>query len=76
MKRSGFIIVLLLVSLIQYGQIVADHTVVDKYDDIPQYCIDQVKKMWLPMLESHIRTAAGKDLENGFCLRIGILFIQ
>jgi hypothetical protein len=36
------------------GQIIADHTVVDKYDDIPQYYIDQVKKMWLVVAgESH-----------------------
>jgi len=36
------------------GQIIADHTVVDKYDDIPQYYIDQVKKMWLSYAgESH-----------------------
>jgi len=28
-------------------QIIADHTVVDKYDDIPQQYIDEVKKMWL-----------------------------
>ena len=29
------------------SQIIADHSVVDKFDDIPQYYIDQVKKMWL-----------------------------
>jgi hypothetical protein len=29
------------------SQIIADHTVVDKYDDIPQYYIDKVKKMWV-----------------------------
>lgn len=41
-------------SLIPSGQIIADHTVVDKYDDIPQYYIDQVKKMWLSYAgESH-----------------------
>jgi hypothetical protein len=28
-------------------QIIADHTVVSKYDTIPQCWIDQVKKMWL-----------------------------
>jgi len=36
------------------GQIIADHTIVDKYDNIPQYYIDQVKKMWLSYAgESH-----------------------
>lgn len=36
------------------GQIIADHTVVDKYDDIPQYYIDRVKEMWLSVPgESH-----------------------
>jgi len=37
-------------------QIIADHTVVDKFDDIPQYYIDKVKKMWLVVAgESHSR---------------------
>lgn len=41
-------------SAVQGAQIIADHTVVDKYDDIPQYYIDQVKKMWLSYAgESH-----------------------
>ncbi len=36
------------------GQIIADHTVVDKYDDIPQQYIDSVKTMWLVIAgESH-----------------------
>jgi len=34
--------------------IIADHTVVDRYDDIPEYYIDEVKKMWLVIAgESH-----------------------
>jgi hypothetical protein len=34
--------------------IIADHTVVDKYSIIPQYYIDQVKKMWVSIAgESH-----------------------
>lgn len=38
----------------QGGQIIADHTVVDKYDEIPQYYIDRVKGMWLTVPgESH-----------------------
>lgn len=36
------------------GQIIADHTIVDRYDDIPQQYIDEVKKMWLVYAgESH-----------------------
>jgi len=36
------------------GQIIADHSIVDKYDDIPQFYIDEVKKMWLSYAgESH-----------------------
>ncbi len=38
------------------GQIIADHTVVDEYEKIPQFYIDQVKKMWLVVAgESHSR---------------------
>lgn len=38
------------------GPIVADHAVVDKYDDIPQQYIDEVKKMWVSVPgESHSR---------------------
>ena len=29
------------------GQIIADHTVVDRFDDIPAYYIAEVKKMWV-----------------------------
>ena len=43
-----------LLSLVAHAQIIADHTVVERYDDIPQYYIDQVKKMWLSYAgESH-----------------------
>ncbi|MFZ2340680.1 MAG: hypothetical protein WAW07_13280 [Bacteroidales bacterium] len=36
------------------GQIIADHTVVDRTDDIPQYYIDKVREMWLVYAgESH-----------------------
>jgi hypothetical protein len=35
-------------------QIIADHTVVDRFDDIPQEYIDKVKQMWLVVAgESH-----------------------
>lgn len=36
------------------GQIIADHTVVDRYDDIPPAILDQVKTMWFNIIgESH-----------------------
>ena len=36
------------------GPIIADHTAVDQYDDIPQEYIDKVKTMWLDVPgESH-----------------------
>lgn len=36
------------------GQIIADHTIVDKFDDIPAYYINKVKEMWLAIPgESH-----------------------
>ncbi len=56
MKRIILLIALPLISLNQFAQIIADHTVVDKYDDIPQQYIDEVKKMWLSYAgESHSR---------------------
>lgn len=54
MCRLLVFVVLICYSLDQCGQIVADHTVVDRFDDIPQYYIDEVKKMWLTVPgESH-----------------------
>ncbi len=52
--RKVLFILLIYIPLQGYGQIIADHTVVDKFDDIPQYYIDKVKKMWLSYAgESH-----------------------
>jgi len=47
MKRTIIFLILCNISIIQYGQIIADHTVVDRYDDIPQQWIDSVKRMWV-----------------------------
>ena len=45
-------------SSVAAGQIIADHTVVDRFDDIPQYYIDLVKKMWVSYAgESHSEAA-------------------
>ncbi|MDT8402406.1 MAG: hypothetical protein RQ743_11980 [Bacteroidales bacterium] len=36
------------------GQIVADHTIVERFDDIPEYYLEEVKRMWLAVPgESH-----------------------
>jgi hypothetical protein len=54
MKRFLLVIVLIHLSQVQFGQIIADHTVVDQYDKIPQQYIDEVKKMRLVIAsESH-----------------------
>jgi len=45
MKQIFSVLLLLMLSTANYSQIVADHTVVDRYDDIPEYYIDEVKKM-------------------------------
>jgi hypothetical protein len=66
MKRIITFLFFIQVSLIQYGQIIADHTVVDKYDDIPQYYIDVVKKMWL--------SYAGESHTNA--IRIGLTLLE
>jgi len=47
MKRVLLLSIILSYALVSPGQIIADHTVVDKYVDIPQYYIDKVKQMWL-----------------------------
>ena len=54
MKKVLILLLYFQVSSVSFSQIIADHTVVDRYDDIPQYYIDQVKKMWLVYAgESH-----------------------
>ncbi len=54
MKKALIIFFCIQVSLVSYGQIIADHTVVDQFDDIPQEYIDEVKKMMVAFMgESH-----------------------
>jgi hypothetical protein len=48
------------------SQIIADHIVVDKYDNIPQVWIDEVKKMWV--------IVAGESHSKGF--RIGCQLLE
>ncbi len=47
MQKLFSIWIFIQISLMASGQIVADHTIVDKYDQIPQQYIDAVKKMWV-----------------------------
>lgn len=54
MFRMIIFIILVCNELIQYGQIIADHTVVEKYDEIPQKYLDAVKNMLVDISgESH-----------------------
>ena len=54
MKKTVLFVFSIFFSATSFSQIIADHTVVDRYDDIPQQYIDEVKKMWLVYAgESH-----------------------
>ena len=51
MKRLFLVLILGQFYLLNTAQIiVADHTVVDQYDQIPQQWIDEVKKIWVSMV--------------------------
>ncbi|SMO50652.1 Por secretion system C-terminal sorting domain-containing protein [Saccharicrinis carchari] len=50
MKKITFLLLLASICHLSYGQVIADHTVVDKYTDIPQYWIDIVKTKWVSIL--------------------------
>jgi hypothetical protein len=54
MRRLILLLILALAYLTNYGQIIADHTVVSQYTKIPQTYIDEIKKMWVVVPgESH-----------------------
>ena len=54
MQKILLFVLSIFISATSFSQIIADHTVVDRYDDIPQQYIDEVKKMWLVYAgESH-----------------------
>ncbi|MFN8239991.1 MAG: hypothetical protein U0X39_04470 [Bacteroidales bacterium] len=69
MKRYFITVVLFLfLSLTAFSQsIVADHTVVDKFNNIPQYYIDKIKQMWVSFPgESHSQSyRTGCELLEG-----------
>jgi len=48
------------------GQIIADHTIVNRYDEIPQYYIDLVKKMWF--------VVPGQSHSEGY--RVGLTLLE
>lgn len=74
MRRLAAIILLTMCSLICKSQIIADHSVVDKYDDIPQYYLDQIKKMLIDIAgESHsLGYRIGMDLLEAFDTRFQV----
>ena len=47
MKKIALFVLSIFFSATSFSQIIADHTVVDRYDDIPQRWIDSVKKMFV-----------------------------
>lgn len=52
--RKVLFILLTYIPLQSYGQIIADHTIIDKFDDIPEYYINEVKKILVGFYgESH-----------------------
>ena len=54
MRKVLIILILANFPLLFYGQIIADHSVVDQFDNIPQQYIDEVKKMLVDIAgESH-----------------------
>ena len=54
MRKAILFFILSQIPLVQFGQIIADHTIVDRFDDIPAAYITEIKKMWLSVPgESH-----------------------
>ncbi|MGI6306837.1 MAG: hypothetical protein ACOXZQ_13350 [Bacteroidales bacterium] len=54
MKKTVLFVLSIFFSATSFSQIIADHTVVDRYVDIPQQYIDEVKKMLVDIAgESH-----------------------
>ncbi len=63
MRRIILLLILALCTLDHHGQIIADHTVVDLYDDIPANWIDSVKTMVLTIAGESHRAAYSMGLE-------------
>ena len=68
MKRILLIAYSFAITLNSFGQIIADHTVVDRFADIPQQYIDSVKKMlvWIPGMSHGYSYFRGAQLLEEF----------
>ena len=55
MKRAIIITIFFSFSSAIFSQIIADHSVVDKFDQIPSYYINEVKKMYVAFYGSLIQ---------------------
>jgi len=64
MKKLISVFLFVLISIVQYGQIIADHTVVDQYDKIPQEYMNKVKEMlvWVPGMSHSLGYQYGVEL--------------
>ena len=66
MKKFFFLLIVGFLSVLTNAQIIADHTVVDRYDDIPQNYLDSVKRMLVSI--------AGESHSSGY--RIGMDLLE
>jgi hypothetical protein len=65
MRKILLFFITVQITIYNYGQIIADHTVVDKYGDIPQEYIDEVKKMLVDI--------AGESHSSGYTIGMNLL---
>lgn len=66
MKKTALLLLLFPMYQFLNGQIIADHTVVDMYDKIPQKWVDEVKKMWV--------SVAGASHAGGYVVGLDLLY--
>jgi hypothetical protein len=60
LKRTILLLILSQISLVHFGQIIADHTIIDGFDDIPAEYIDKIKKtLFVIAGESHAGAYTG-----------------
>ena len=65
MKKAIILPILFWFSTSVFSQIIADHTVVDRYGDIPQQYIDAVKRMLVDI--------AGESHSSGYSIGMNLL---
>ena len=66
LRKAILIFIVSQISLINYGQIIADHNIVADFDKIPAYYINEVKKMWL--------VYAGES--HSYAIRAGLAYLE